>query len=336
MDSRYQDLINWLATQLGHSPDALEPVSGDASFRRYFRLNTDEGTRVVMDAPPEKEDSTAFVALAHHWHAAGIHVPAILAQDLEQGFLLLEDLGAALYLDVLNGNEQADQLYRDALDALLDIQSQPSPPDYTQPPYDDALFDREMHLFPDWLLERKLGLELSSQEKALLETTFATLRESALAQPRVTVHRDYHSRNLLVTPQNNPGIIDFQDAVTGPVTYDAVSLLKDCYIEWPREQMLEWLEYFRQGAAGRGLHRADPDTFLQWFELMGMQRHLKAAGIFARLDVRDGKPGYIADIPRVLGYIIAAGDRQPALQRFSDWLRERVLPAVESMQESAD
>jgi len=328
MDQRYGALLDWLETSLQATPDAVTPVAGDASFRRYFRVKLGNETHIAMDAPPEKEGSDAFLALACHWHRYGLHVPAVLETDLAQGFFLLEDLGDDLYLHRLSDEATADLLYGDALEALIHIQPRSSPPEYTQPDYDAELLEREMQLFPDWLLEKKLGLHLSNQEKAMLQTTFRTLIESALAQPRVTVHRDYHSRNLLVTESNSPGIIDFQDAVTGPITYDPVSLLKDCYIRWPEEAVERWLEQFREESARAGLHHADSATFRQWFELMGIQRHLKAAGIFARLDVRDGKPGYLADIPRVLDYMMTAAYRQPALAHFAGWLEERVIPAM--------
>ncbi|MGM0449742.1 MAG: aminoglycoside phosphotransferase family protein [Pseudomonadota bacterium] len=328
MDQRYDAMLAWLSRLLGTEPQAPEPVAGDASFRRYFRVRTPDGPRIVMDAPPEKESCQAFVALTRHWHSHGLHVPELLAENQEQGFLLLEDLGNRLYLDELAGTGAADPLYREALSALVRLQALPSPPDHPLPPYDRERLEQEMRLFPDWLLGEKLGLTLSSQEQAMLETTFATLTESALAQPRVTVHRDYHSRNLLVTESNSPGIIDFQDAVIGPITYDAVSLLRDCYVDWPREKVCQWLETYRVEAYEAGLHRADEATFLQWFELMGIQRHLKASGIFARLDQRDGKPAYLADIPRTLDYMVAAARRQPAMAHFGDWLAERVVPIV--------
>ncbi len=204
------------------------------------------------------------------------------------------------------------------------------------PPYDSALLDREMALFPDWLLEQYLGITPGNRERALLDTTFAILRQSALAQPDVTVHRDYHSRNLLVRPNTSqPGVIDFQDAVTGPVTYDLVSLLKDCYIQWPEERICQWLEFFRERSKLAGLHRADSETFRQWFELMGMQRHLKAAGIFARLAIRDGKRGFLNDIPRTVGYLITASSRQPALRQFHEWLSSTVMPDIERKIQSA-
>ncbi|XOZ32971.1 aminoglycoside phosphotransferase family protein [Halomonadaceae bacterium KBTZ08] len=331
MDQRYDAMLAWLRQTLGTEPGALEPVAGDASFRRYFRVTTPQGSRVVMDAPPEKESCEAFVALTRHWHQQGLHVPELLAADPDQGLLLLEDLGDRLYLDELTSEAAADRLYGQALRALAQLQGLPSPPDYPLPPYDQQRLQNEMQLFPDWLLEQKLGMRLSSQEQAMLATTFATLTESALAQPRVTVHRDYHSRNLLVTGDNDPGIIDFQDAVIGPITYDVASLLRDCYVSWPLEKVYAWLEYYRIEAREEGLHQADEATFRQWFELMGIQRHLKASGIFARLDQRDGKPRYLADIPRTLDYIISASRRQPAMEHFGDWLAERVAPAVERM-----
>lgn len=334
MDPRLQSLTNWVRQFTGLEQAVAEPVSGDASFRRYFRVwRASEAGQptplIVMDAPPEHEDCVPFLAIARHWHRHGINVPEIVQADLDQGFLLLEDFGDNLMLGQLN-DANADGLYRGALTELVGIQQLPAPDDYPLPPYDAALLDREMALFPDWLLEQHLGITLGNSERALLDTTFAFLRESALAQPEVTVHRDYHSRNLLVRPgTNRPGVIDFQDAVRGPVTYDAVSLLKDCYIRWPEPTLCEWLEFFRERSAAAGLHRADRETFRQWFELMGMQRHLKAAGIFARLAIRDGKHGYLDDIPRTVSYLITASARQPALRCFHEWLSEVVMPEIE-------
>lgn len=338
MDTRLQLLTNWVRQFPGFEQSEAEPVSGDASFRRYFRVwqhagqaktNGGDVPFIVMDAPPEHEDCEPFVAIARHWHQQGIAVPEIVQADLEQGFLLLEDFGDRLMLGQLN-EKSADRLYRNALEELTLIARQPSPEAYPLPPYDATLLEREMALFPDWLLEQHLGMQLENSERALLDTTFSMLRESALAQPEVTVHRDYHSRNLLVRPNEpRPGVIDFQDAVTGPVTYDVVSLLKDCYIQWPEARICDWLEVFRQGSRDAGLHRADPETFRQWFELMGMQRHLKAAGIFARLSIRDGKHGYLKDIPRTVQYLIVASSRQPALRHFHEWLSDTVMPRIE-------
>ncbi|RMJ04624.1 Phosphotransferase enzyme family protein [Marinobacter litoralis] len=335
MDTRLQQLTDWVRQFPGFDSASPEPVSGDASFRRYFRVWRENSGQartpfIVMDAPPEHENCEPFVAIAKHWHQHGIHVPDIAGEDLNQGFLLLEDFGDNLMLGATTA-DNADTYYRQALDELVRIAQQSAPADYPLPKYDDAMLDREMALFPDWLLEQHLGLNLSNQERALLDTTFSLLKESALTEPEVTVHRDYHSRNLLIRDgQSAPGVIDFQDAVTGPVTYDAVSLLKDCYVRWPEEQIVEWLEHYRVASLNAGLHKADPETFRQWFELMGMQRHLKAAGIFARLAIRDGKTGYLGDIPRTVSYIRDASARQPALRHFHEWLCCTVIPVIEN------
>ncbi len=334
MDTRLQLLTDWIRQFPGLETATPEPVSGDASFRRYFRVwrslpGHQPTPLIVMDAPPEHEDCGPFLAIARHWHQQGIGAPAIEAENLPQGFLLLEDLGDQLMLQALTINN-ADTLYRQALDELARIAQLSDPADHPLPPYNEALLDREMALFPDWLLEKHLELQLDNQERALLDTAFGLLKESALAQPDVTVHRDYHSRNLLIQEdQSRPGVIDFQDAVRGPVTYDAVSLLKDCYVRWPEEDIHQWLEHYRQATLKTGLHRAAADTFLQWFELMGMQRHLKAAGIFARLAIRDGKTGFLADIPRTVSYIRDASARQPAFRNFHEWLCAKVIPRIE-------
>jgi len=341
MDYRLQLLTRWVSQFPGFANTTVAPVAGDASFRRYFRVwrsadgQTAQGAQadqafIVMDAPPEHEDCRPFVTLAQHWRSQGVKVPAIVQQDLAQGFLLMEDFGDRLLLGQLN-TTNADPLYNNALAELLRIQQLPDNPDYPLAAYSHDLLNREMALFRDWLLQRQLGLVLNSRDLAMLDTSFALLRESASAQPRVPVHRDYHSRNLLVTGSDDrPGVIDFQDAVMGPVTYDLVSLLKDCYVQWPYERVQNWLESYRQSSLNAGLHSADASTFRQWFELMGMQRHLKAAGIFARLALRDGKPDYLNDIPRTLGYLYSASGRQPALQPFHHWLSNTVIPAVES------
>jgi aminoglycoside/choline kinase family phosphotransferase len=336
MDNRLQMLTAWVKQFPGFENAEVRPVSGDASFRRYFRVcktaaNGSNVPFIVMDSPPVQEDCRPFISIGRHWQQAGITVPKIFEADPVSGFLLLEDFGDQLMLGQLNpGN--ASTLYQSALDELVLIQQVSAPPDGPLPVYDAALLNREMALFRDWLLEGYLGLKLDNIEKSMLDTTFALLRESSLAQPKVTVHRDYHSRNLLVREQSRRlGVIDFQDAVTGPVTYDAVSLLKDCYIQWPEEQVCEWLEAFRKQTLKAGLHRADSDTFRQWFELMGMQRHLKAAGIFARLAMRDGKPLYLEDIPRTVGYLLNASKRLPALIHFHDWLAAVAVPRIENL-----
>lgn len=329
-DTRPEQLRHWVQQQPAFAGAALTPVSGDASFRRYYRATRPDGkTAIIMDAPPSHEDCGPFVSIARFWRQQGISTPEVLAEDLSQGFLLLEDFGDRLMLGCLDATS-ADRLYDQALAELLDIQRLPPDPTHPLPSYDAALLDREMALFRDWLLTRLLGLTLSNPQKSLLDTTFAFLRESALCQPEVIVHRDYHSRNLLILPgRSRPGVIDFQDAVIGPVTYDVVSLLKDCYIEWPAGRRNRWLEDYRLRSQKAGLHNADPDTFRQWFELMGMQRHLKASGIFSRLSLRDNKHGYLADIPRTVNYLVEASARQPALRHFTTFLTDTVVPAIE-------
>ncbi|WP_166257270.1 aminoglycoside phosphotransferase family protein [Marinobacter salicampi] len=329
MDTRLNAVVEWVRRQPGFEQARLTPVAGDASFRRYFRVESPEGSAIVMDAPPDHEDCRPFVAIARHWQSHGVAVPALIHEDLDQGFLMLEDFGDELLLTRLD-DRNADKLYQGAMAELCRIQQVPDAPDYPLPPYDAALLDREMALFPDWLITRQLGITLTIQDQAMLDTAFAFLRESALAQPEVTVHRDYHSRNLLVRPGTNvPGVLDFQDAVRGPVTYDLASLLKDCYICWPEAKLGPWIEHYRNLSRTAGLHNAESDTFRQWFELMGMQRHLKAAGIFARLAIRDGKTRYLHDVPRTVGYLVEASGRQPALRYLHGWLQEVVVPALD-------
>ncbi|SFL84895.1 aminoglycoside phosphotransferase family protein [Marinobacter zhejiangensis] len=328
MDTRLAQLTDWVRQIPGLEQATPEPVSGDASFRRYFRVADHNATFIVMDAPPEHEDCRPFVAIATHWHDHGVAVPAVVRQDLDQGFLLLEDFGDQLLLGQLN-EENADRIYQGAMAELLRIQQLPANPDFPLPPYNTELLNREMALFPDWLLTQQLGLTLSDAEHCLLDTVFTFLRESALAQPDVVVHRDYHSRNLLARPATAiPGVIDFQDAVQGPITYDLVSLLKDCYVRWPDDAVERWVEHYRTLSLDAGLHHADAATFRQWFELMGMQRHLKAAGIFARLAIRDGKTGYLGDIPRTVQYLVDASARHGALRHFHEWLESTVMPAI--------
>jgi len=329
MPQRQAQLQHWLREPCGFAEFTIEPASGDASFRRYFRVGLPDGRSLIaMDAPPEREDCGPFVEVTGRLAAAGVHVPQILAQDLRQGFLLLEDLGDRLYLSMLNEQTVA-QLYADAMAAMLRYQQHGQVEGL--PPYDRGLLLREMGLFPDWLLERHLGLELSQAEQALLADSFDRLVESALAQPRVLVHRDYHSRNLLVCRPDNPGIIDYQDAVHGPISYDLVSLLRDCYIRWPPGQVDAWVQDYAQRAQQAGLlSGAQRASFTEWFDLMGVQRHLKAAGIFARLKHRDGKPGYLGDIPRTLGYIVEVAERRPAVAALGAFIRTRVLPGLAS------
>jgi N-acetylmuramate 1-kinase len=327
MPLRERLLRNWLAGVDGLDGFSMELASGDASFRRYFRLTLADGSsRIAMDAPPEREDCGPFVAVAEHLGGLGLNVPIVYRADLDQGFLLLSDLGCEHYLDLLKQGETG-RLYADALSALLVMQAC-GKSDWL-PPYSRELLSQEMELFREWLLHRQLQLTLDGDEQQMLDVVFEQLAANALEQPQVFVHRDYHSRNLLATPAPTPGILDFQDAVSGPVTYDLVSLLKDCYVSWPREQVRQWVLGYYELALQSGVLRTEhEDSFLRWFDLMGVQRHLKASGIFARLNIRDGKPGYLQDIPRTLGYIVELVPEYPELAPLAGLISERVLPAL--------
>lgn len=283
-----------------------------------------------MDAPPEQEDSTAFLRVAAFLESMQLNAPRIVEADLEQGFVLLTDLGVRPYLDVLNQTpENADALYADAIRALVLMQQRGTVYQATLPPYDETLLRFELSLFRDWLCEKHLGIEFSEEEEAAWQSLCDALVANALDQPQVFVHRDYHSRNLMVTDDSNPGILDFQDAVEGPYTYDLASLLKDCYVCWPADRVGAWaLDFYAQLDDDARAH-SDADTFLRHFELMGVQRHLKAAGIFTRLNLRDGKPGYMSDIPRTLQYIVELAPRYARLEFLVALVNERVLPGLE-------
>ncbi len=310
---REQLLLEWLENVLPAQPNRIAPASSDASFRRYFRVWYDDQTHIVMDAPPDQEDCRPFVAMAQAMRGLGLNTPEVLAEDLDQGFLLLTDFGSRQYLPELDARS-VPGLYGDALEALARLQIGGDPGSPLLPPYDSALLHREMELFREWFLGKLLGLELTDGEQQVLNQTFALLADNALEQPRVWVHRDYHSRNLMITDPDNPGVLDFQDAVVGAVTYDLVSLLRDCYIAWPRTQVEAWALDHRAQLRALGMNGLeDADQFLRWFDLMGVQRHLKATGIFARLNLRDGKPGYLRDIPRTLGYVLEVAGRYAEL-----------------------
>lgn len=331
MDARFEQLQTWLREIVGLREFDIAPASSDASFRRYFRVVHDGRSQIAMDAPPDKEDSAPFVERARAFAALGLNVPRLHEVDLARGFLLLSDLGSIHYLQALD-DTTVERLYGDALRALERLQAAPVA-GANLPDYDRALLLREMGLFPEWFLGRHLGLELDGRWQEALAAAFAFLADSALAQPRVWVHRDYHSRNLMVTDAENPGVLDFQDAVLGPCTYDLVSLLRDCYIRWPRERVSMWAEDYRARARAAGLlHDVAPRQFREWFDLMGVQRHLKAVGIFARLCHRDGKRGYLADIPRTLGYIMEVVPEHGPLRPLHALLREYVAPGLAPMQ----
>jgi N-acetylmuramate 1-kinase len=341
LDHRQAALSEWVVAQLqqlslyqkGHDA-SLVAVSGDASFRRYFRtVALSSGrTLIAVDAPADKEDSRPFVAIACAWLAAGVHVPEVLAADFELGFMLLSDLGDDLYLPQLETH--ADTLYQAAMGELVQIQQSAAPHDYELPAYDAEKLKQEMQLCPDWFFTQLLGLELGAEEKERLDHVFGKLIDSALEQPQVCVHRDYHSRNLMTLASGHVGVLDFQDAVVGPITYDLVSLLRDCYISWSDANEEKWLGDYLQLALMSNLWQQNEvpsfDTFKRWFDWMGMQRHIKCVGIFSRLYLRDGKAGYLQDIPRTFAYLKKVCEQYSEFTEFNGWLDRVVVPAMQS------
>ena len=314
-DSRQKQLQDWVRQTLQNPELELRPVAGDASFRRYFRVYGANRTWVAMDAPPENEPLQPFLSANTHLRKADVHAPEVRAENETDGFLLLEDLGDTQYLSRLD-EESADSLYGDALDALLRIQALPCGP---LPPYDAKQLRLELDRFTDWYLGRHLEWELSHEDQLMIETAWQLLINSALEQPCVVVHRDYHSRNLMVA-EPNPGILDHQDAMWGPVTYDLVSLLRDCYIAWSDDRVRGWVEQYHQCALQQGIldESVDLERFMGWFDWMGVQRHLKAVGIFARLCHRDGKDSFLLDVPRVLHYVQDVCAKHPPLQPLAE------------------
>jgi aminoglycoside/choline kinase family phosphotransferase len=307
---RFALLQSWLARLFPGADIPVNPASADASFRRYFRARVEGRDYIVMDAPPSREDCRPWLHAARLFHGAGVHVPEVLAENLDDGFLLISDLGSTTYLSALN-EVSADALYRDANAALIKIQLASRPNEL--PEYDRALLKRELDLFPDWYIARHLGATLDAGQRASLDAAFETILANNLAQPQVFVHRDWHSRNLMVSAPN-PGIVDFQDAVHGPISYDLASIYKDAYIAWDEARVLDWVVRYWEAARAAGLPvHADFGAFYRDFEWMGVQRHLKVLGIFARLAHRDGKHGYVNDMPVVMSYLRRACERYRAL-----------------------
>ena len=342
--SRPSARLAWTREALGNDQLTLVPASADASFRSYWRTQHDAGQHwIVMDSPPAQEDPQPWLDIGARLASAGLHVPAVRAHDMQQGFLLIEDLGSRLYLRELR-DATADALYGAALDALLRMQCGVDANDL--PAYDRAFFSRELELMPEWFLGKHLGCTPSCEEWDVLEEAFTIVLHAALEQPRCFVHRDYHSRNLLIVgdvsaaaPTSvgteaqtagpflpNPGIIDFQGALRGPITYDLASLLRDCYIVWHRQRVEAWVENYRQRLLGTRWRSEIPDQtrFLRWFDLTGLQRHIKVLGIFCRLYYRDGKHGYLDDLPRVYRYVIDVAGRYPELHAFTTLLERYV------------
>ena len=341
MNERFQQMLTWLQRlpELnGKSFSTPVPASSDASFRRYFRIeveNDENGRKpqsfIIMDAPTEYEDCRPFIKVANELQTLGLNVPKVIAQNLELGFLLLSDLGSTTYLSVLRKADdiKADVLYGDALNALTTMQSRGAEHSKNLPSYDAALLHTEMNLFSDWLLNTHLDIHLNSSEQSAWQTIQKQLSDSALKQPQTYVHRDYHSRNLMVVEEGNPGVLDFQDAVRGALTYDAVSLLRDCYIAWPQEQVTEWQRQYFLGLCEHQLvTKHEWDDFVKAMDFMGIQRHLKASGIFARLNHRDGKDGYLNDIPLTLQYIQMVGSHYSEMKPLVDLLEAKVLTKV--------
>ncbi len=342
-ESREEKLASWIVQAFGqllpeHRGDVvLELVSGDASFRRYFRVRSGESHFIAVDAPPEKENSRIFVRICNLLREAGVSAPKVFSTDYDQGFMLLDDFGDELYLHKLldlkstGDNKSINSLYESAIDSLLDIQARVDKERLD--PYDKKELHREMALFEEWFCGAFLNLELNDESRQLIADTLEFLEEAALSQPQVAVHRDYHSRNLLILnpaefgQDSSPGIIDFQDAVSGPYTYDLVSLLRDAYISWEPELVDTWALYYLEQAKSSGLISGiDELQFLRDFDLMGLQRQLKVIGIFARLSIRDNKPRYLADIPLVIQYFLEVSQRYTELRPFTDWFRQSVEP----------
>lgn len=328
-DARLALIHEWLTRDLGLRPVGIEPASSDASFRRYFRAGVADRTFIVMDAPPDKEDVRPYLKVTQLLEKTGVHVPHVHESDVARGLLLLEDLGGTHYLSRLNAGDDPDRLYGDALAALADIQVRGQAGAGELAPYDREPLARELALMPEWFCKSHLQLSLSPAQLQTIAHTFEFLVRAALAQPTVFVHRDYHSRNLMVLTSRNPGVLDFQDALRGPVGYDLVSLLKDCYISWPRARVEGWVSQYRErlqslgGPAG-----SDAQEFLRWFDLIGVQRHIKVLGIFARLWYRDGKPGYLRDLPLTLEYVRDTCRRYPELADLSRLIEEHIVPEL--------
>lgn len=313
--------LDW-ARQALHRPDLiLESASSDASFRSYWRTVGIEPSLIVMDSPAHKEDLGAWLGINHCLVEAGIHVPTIQTSDTERGFALIEDFGHYQYLDVLD-DANVDRLYADATQTLLNMQSRVD--SSCLPMYDTPFLQRELALLEPWFLQRHLGQTVGTMEHQVLDDAFGILIDNAIGQPTRFTHRDYHSRNLMVTPHNSPGVIDFQDALRGPITYDLVSLLRDCYITWDESRIDAWREDYRLRLIDAHLldTRVGHDQFSRWFDLTGLQRHIKVLGIFCRLAVRDGKAAYLDDLPRVLDYVLRIAGRYPPLRDLVSLLQD--------------
>ncbi len=343
LNSRAEALQQWLSTEFSGQAIVLSPLSGDAGFRNYFRFSVQGNPYIAVDAPPQSSNNLGFVAIAQALLQQGIEVPKVISHDLEQGFLSISDFGEQLFADVISEKNMIKH-YQQAIDLLPVIAGTKLNSSYSLPIYDKAFIELELSIFSEWLLATHLQINLSAQQQTQLEQCFNYLVDSALAQPQVFMHRDYHSRNIMclaelsLKPQpeqsssSTLGIIDFQDAVLGPITYDVVSLLRDCYVRWPDEQVEQLFDYFCQLITQElNLDEIPKAQWRRWFDLMGLQRHIKASGIFARLYHRDNKSGYLADIPLTLSYIIDISSQYPELAFLHQLVGEQVLPALLTM-----
>lgn len=322
-------LTQWLQENCSFPIDALQEIPGDASFRRYFRLQSGAQSYMVMDASQQRDCFEPFLAIAKALLTLGVSVPEILAQDLAQGFMLISDFGDRQYLNTLNPSN-ADALYKTALDSLVLLQACPEVPGWTLPAFNERFMQTELREFKHWFLEGYLNRSFSTQEQNLLKSTFNQLCESAEEQTQVFIHRDYHSANLMLLPTQGVGILDFQDACTGPITYDLVSLLRDCYIDWPEEKVRQWVAYYYDRLRENQLLKTvSCDQFTRWFDLMGLQRHMKALFIFARKYLRDQTPRYLKYLPRTLNYLVKISERYPELQAFHSFAGNLSLPVYQ-------
>ncbi len=322
MDSRLEQLQHWISDTLNWQNYHIEVASADASFRRYFRVYYQDKSYIAMDAPPDKEDILPFIDITQRLLATGVHAPKIFAQSIQQGFLLLEDLGSTPYQDQLADN--ADALYHDAMQALVKIQkADTSGLEY----YGEQLLDEEMQLMPEWFLNKHLNIQLNPKQQQIIQDCFQALIKHILTQNNGFVHRDYHSRNLMIIADNNPAIIDYQDAVYGAITYDLVSLLRDCYVYWSNSQVEAWaLQYRDMAVAADLLEPIDDAEFIRQFDLMGLQRHIKVLGIFCRLWHRDGKKHYLNDLPLTLSYVLTIGKKHPETQALVELFHTLDIP----------
>ncbi len=324
-DKRAIALLDWLKNETSLNAHSLVLASSDASFRRYFRATAPHSSYIIMDAPPDKEPIEPFIHVAALLKRSNVHVPTIYYKNLQQGFLVLDDFGSRCLLDVLT-TDNADLYYGNALNELFKLQANTCIKNANLPDYNQALLTEELALFYDWFIQKLLGQTIPENRQQDLNTL---LIDSALAQPQVCVHRDYHSRNLMVVDAKTIGVIDFQDAVIGAITYDLVSLLRDCYISWSEQKLNTWLTRYYQRLFDDKMLSVSFPTFKRWFDLMGLQRHMKAIGIFSRLHLRDHKSAYLNDIPRTMAYIEKISQNYPELEAFYHWLKQHILPTYQ-------